>query len=74
VFSTAQPLILAKLKQEFSLLMAQPEYDIAFLFAASGAMGMFERFGHYAIIQGELRRESQRMLEERRFSEFADLR
>jgi tetratricopeptide (TPR) repeat protein len=72
VFSIAQPEILARLKQEFAPRMAQPEYDVAFLFAASGAMGMFERFGEYSVIQADLRSEVQAVLEAGRFSHLCE--
>jgi tetratricopeptide (TPR) repeat protein len=72
VFSIAQPEILERLKQEFAQLMARPEYDVAFLFAASGTMGMFERFGKYSVIQAHLRRDVQATLETRRFAHLCE--
>ena len=72
VFSVASPEIVAMLKKEFATVIAHPEYDIAFLFAASGPMQIFELFGGASAIQTDLRTEVEIVLDKRRFSPFCE--
>jgi hypothetical protein len=71
-FSVGQPELLGKLKEVFSPVMVRPEYDVAFLLAASEAKRKFDVYGQYGPVQADLRREVERVLAERRFAELCE--
>jgi len=66
VVSATEPMLVAKLREVFSPVIARPEYDVAFLVAASEALR------HYPKLESDLRREVDRVLEERRFAGFCE--
>jgi Phosphotransferase enzyme family len=72
LFSLAQPELVTKLKQEFSAVMARPAYDLALLYLAAEEMHRFDVEGRGLQLQDELRRETERVLAERRYAEFCE--
>lgn len=72
LFALTEPRMIAKLKELFAVVMAKPQYDVAFLFIAAAVIRLFDQHGYYPRLQADVRREVSRMLQEGRIAEFCE--